>query len=238
MPPKKKKNFFTAPNDSFEIGLNPFQIAVYLYLTRCSNNSDSAFPSFSTIALKSGMGERKAKEVVKELVEMGLIKKQQRWGEKGRQSNVYQVVEPAAEGNNTSPQREGLSAPDALTLVHDMHNPSAPHAQYKELYINNQDKNIKRYIDLPIDDHVFLNIYNAEFKRSLKKEHPKITEEQLQHITYHIELLQEWEITVEEFREQVRDHFETLAKKNNGSILAFIPSFMRRFEIPYTGFDG
>lgn len=110
-----------------------------------------------------------------------------------------------------------------------------PQSKVKER--KEKKKDIKRYIDFPIDDHVFLNIYNSEFRRALKKDHPKITEQQLQHIMHHMESLQEWEITIEEFREQVRDHFETLAKKNNGSILAFIPSFMRRFEIPYTGFD-
>lgn len=113
-----------------------------------------------------------------------------------------------------------------------------PQSKVKESKEKKREEDIKIYIYFPIDAHVFLNIYNSEFRRALKKDHPKITEEQLQHIMHHIELLQEWEITVEEFREQVRDHFETLAKKNNGSILAFIPSFMRRFEIPYTGFDG
>ncbi|WP_238652342.1 helix-turn-helix domain-containing protein [Paenibacillus piscarius] len=107
----------------------------------------------------------------------------------------------------------------------------------KEL-TNEKEKDINRYIDFPIDDHVFLSIYSSEFRRALKKDHPQITEEQLLHIIHHMELLQEWEITAGEFREQVRDHFETLAKKNNGSILAFIPSFMRRFEIPYTGLDN
>ncbi|WP_342439971.1 hypothetical protein NSS79_15185 [Paenibacillus sp. FSL L8-0436] len=104
----------------------------------------------------------------------------------------------------------------------------------KEL-TNEKEKDIKRYIGFPTDDHVFLNIYNSEFRRALNRDHPKITEQQLLHIIHHMQLLLEWEITAEEFRQQVRDHFETLAKKNNGSILAFIPSFMRRFEIPYTG---
>ncbi len=110
-----------------------------------------------------------------------------------------------------------------------------PQSKVKER--KEKKKDIKRYIDFPIDDHVFLNIYNSEFRRAMKKEHPQVTEQQLLHIMHHIESLQEWEVTAEEFREQVRDHFEHLPEGNNGSFLAFIPSFMRRFEIPYTGFD-
>ncbi|WP_052098413.1 hypothetical protein [Paenibacillus stellifer] len=101
---------------------------------------------------------------------------------------------------------------------------------------NEKERDLKDYISLPTDDP-FLKIYEIHFRKSRKKEHPRITEQQLQHIIHNIEMLQEWEITAEDFEEQVRDHFETLAKDNNGSILAFIPSFMRRFEIPYTGFE-
>ncbi|OME02655.1 hypothetical protein BSK54_10375 [Paenibacillus odorifer] len=139
--------------------------------------------------------------------------------------------------SNTSPHTE--SGSDSLDTTRgdslDTRGSDSLDTHIKKEIKEKEDKE-KYYIDLPIDDHVFLKIYNSEFKRALKKEHPKITEQQLLDIIHHMELLQEWEITGEEFKEQVRDHFETLPKKNNGSILAFIPSFMRRFEVPYTGF--
>ncbi|ULO05162.1 replication protein [Paenibacillus sp. 19GGS1-52] len=94
----------------------------------------------------------------------------------------------------------------------------------------------KYYIDLPIDDHVFLTIYNTEFRRTLNKEHPKITEQQLLHIMHNIELLKEFELTEDEFKEGVGEHFKTLPSKNNGNILAFIPTFMRYFEVPSSEF--
>ncbi|MUG43444.1 helix-turn-helix domain-containing protein [Paenibacillus woosongensis] len=91
----RKRNFFTPSNDIFEFGLNPFQLSVYFYLARCANNAkEEAFPSYATIAEKTGMSERKAKNVVKELVSAGFIKKQRRWGERGGQSNVYVVEDP------------------------------------------------------------------------------------------------------------------------------------------------
>ncbi|WP_025693906.1 hypothetical protein [Paenibacillus durus] len=102
----------------------------------------------------------------------------------------------------------------------------------KEL-TNEKEKDIKRYISLPTDDP-FLKIYEIHFRKTLKKNHPKITELQLQHIMRNIELLADYEVTEEEFDEAVKEHLEQLPVKNNGSILAFIKTFMRRFEIPYS----
>jgi DNA-binding MarR family transcriptional regulator len=68
-----EKNYFKAPNDVFEVGLDPYEGMVYLYLTRCANNS-TAFPSFPTIAEHCGMSERTAKSVVKRLEQKNLIR--------------------------------------------------------------------------------------------------------------------------------------------------------------------
>jgi hypothetical protein len=104
----------------------------------------------------------------------------------------------------------------------------------KEL-TNEKEKDIKRYICLPTDDS-FLGIYNAAFRRTLKKDHMKITEHQLLHIMHNIELLREFDITEEEFKKGVAEHFATLPSRNNGNILAFVPTFMRYFEIPSSEF--
>ncbi|MGO4548053.1 helix-turn-helix domain-containing protein [Paenibacillus sp. 2TAB23] len=201
---EKKRNFFTLPNNIFEVGLTPFQLAVYSYISRCGNNSEAAFPSFSKIAEKTNMGERKAKDVVKELVALGLLIKQRRQSEKGNQSNLYKVVGPTerggisepSEGHGRTPQNASGSASDALTLVHDMHKGGAPHAQYKELGINNKkdkenntshshatshflksyDSNIKEEIE---DTIIF---YYAMYRDRLEKNHPKLKHDQLMRI--------------------------------------------------------
>jgi hypothetical protein len=123
----KQTNFFKASNDVFDLGLDPYQLAVYLYLTRCSNNSDSAFPSYSKIAKKCVMSERKAKEVVKDLVSLNLLNRIRRFSEYGNQSNIYKIVIPEGSAPYAPP-----SAQDAQGVMHDVHPGSAQDAHNKE----------------------------------------------------------------------------------------------------------
>ena len=66
------------PNEIYEIGLTASQIAVYAYLSRCSNQGSTAFPSYETIGRKSGTSRATAIRAVKALVEKGLIDKEVR----------------------------------------------------------------------------------------------------------------------------------------------------------------
>lgn len=216
---KKKKNFFMAPNISFEMGLDPYQLAVYLYLTRCSNNAAIAFPAFSTIAEKSGMSERKAKNVVKQLEDMGLLETVRRWGDKGRQSNAYRVIEPK--------DTAMINAHGALTPVHDVHQPSAHGAQYKELMYKEPDYKEKRYIIFPDDDHEFFGIYNSYYKRTFNKDHPKITVDQRDRLCGWIYSL---DIDTEDYEEAVENHFENLPEGNDGKIFAFMQASRRLLD--------
>lgn len=77
--------YFRAPNNVFKVGLNPNEIAVYLYIVRCYNNNEYAFPSFKTIAANCGMSPSSAFRTVKNLEEMKLIRKTRRVYE----SNIY-----------------------------------------------------------------------------------------------------------------------------------------------------
>ncbi|GBF78268.1 helix-turn-helix domain-containing protein [Paenibacillus sp. 598K] len=226
----KRKNFFTGPNAIFEIGLNPYQIAVYLYISRCGNNA-SAFPSFPTIAEKTGMGVRKAKDVVSELVEMGLLERQHRYGEKGRESNLYKVIEPELRGAQSAPSNEEVSASHAPTLVHDMHGGSAPHALYKELSINNIRDKDKRYIALTSDGHPFLHIYDLHYKNKFGKSHPDVSEEQLHDIISRLEHLQDYGVDEDQLHDAVYEHFNTLPESNDGKIFAFLHASFRYFEV-------
>ncbi|WP_409341041.1 helix-turn-helix domain-containing protein [Paenibacillus sp. MBLB4367] len=224
---KKKVSFFMAPNSAFDLGLNTYQLSIYLYLTRCNNNSGAAFPSFPTIAEKSGMGERKAKDVVNELVSMGLLKKQRRWGDKGSESNMYVVIDPSDRGGYS----EQVNAHDALTPMHDMHPPHAPHALYKELLYKEPTDKEKTYIDFPIDAHFFLEIYGFGYWEKFNKNHPPITEEQRDSILSQCRELESIDIDNETFTEAVERHFENLPEKNDGKIFPFLHAWRRHFEI-------
>lgn len=217
----KRGGFFKSPNDIFEIGLNTYQLSVYLYLTRCSNNSATAFPSFKTIAIKCGMSERKAKSVIKELVELRLLKKENRKNNNGgNTSNVYVPIEP----DKSSAQNAQGGERGAQGYVRHAHN--------KEL--GNKEIEKKRediYIDLPIDDHPFLDIYNFHFYEKFNKKHMRVNEEQLNLVMENIYELEGYGIGEEEFTEAVEEHFANLPERNNGNIIAFIYALFRYFEI-------
>jgi hypothetical protein len=99
---------------------------------------------------------------------------------------------------------------------------------YSDTYINETD----RYITLPSDDECpFLNIYKDQFRRYMGKEHMRVTEDQLFTIEEALSKLVALDITEEEFEEAVTDHFKELPSTNNGNILAFLHTCMRRFEV-------
>jgi len=86
------------------------------------------------------------------------------------------------------------------------------------------------YITLPSDDN-FLNLYKCIFFKFKRKQHPKITEEQLWNIKERIEKLKEYGVEADYFEKQTYEHFETLPKTNNGNILAFLTAMRRYFDI-------
>lgn len=212
--------FFKAPNDIFEIGLDPYQIAVYLYLTRCGNNADAAYPAKGTIAEKCGMSVRKVDSVVNELESMGLVRVQRKNGV----ANIYIITDPniLAPSNQTSARHAGVGG-------HIMRGTSAQHAPNKELSYKEPDYKEKRYIDLPIDDE-YLKIYNLYFQRKFNKPHMRVTEEQLQWIYEQLEEVREgYDLKAAEFKEIVERHFRNLPDGNNGNIIAFFYAFQRYF---------
>lgn len=94
---------------------------------------------------------------------------------------------------------------------------------------NNDKTNI--YVNLPIDGHIFLNVYNFYFKKKFGTDHMKVTQENAEYILNCVKILEEdFGITLEEWSEKVESHFISLPESNNGNILAFLKATMRYFE--------
>jgi len=71
------KGYFQVDNDIFDndtLGLSWCAKLVYIYLSRCSNQGATAFPSYKTIANRCGMGKRSAIKAVKILEERRFLK--------------------------------------------------------------------------------------------------------------------------------------------------------------------
>lgn len=94
-----------------------------------------------------------------------------------------------------------------------------------------KDSKERIYIALTSDEHIFIKIYLKHFKRNMKKQHMRVSVEDHQWIMNQIEHLTSYDISEQEWEEQVIDHFNTLHKDNNGNIIAFLHASQRRFEV-------
>ena len=93
--------------------IDTYEFRVLCYLLMLADDEGLCFPSYNTIAEKTGIGETKAKTAIKHLIELGIINKTNRTKEDGSAgSNLYvvcekttlQVVEKSDEGaTNTTP---------------------------------------------------------------------------------------------------------------------------------------
>lgn len=88
-----KVPFFQVPNDIFDIGLGKFELLVYLYLARCANNNEKAYPSLNTIADKTSISRSSVQKAIKGLEEKKLIVKKKHKTEYNQYYNNTYVVE-------------------------------------------------------------------------------------------------------------------------------------------------
>lgn len=69
-----KGNFFSLPNDIFELGLSASAFLVYCYLRRCADRkTHQCYPSYETIGEAVKLCKNTVQKCVRELVDIGLI---------------------------------------------------------------------------------------------------------------------------------------------------------------------
>lgn len=69
-----RRNFFSLPNEIFELGLNAGELSVYCFLRRCENHrSHQCWPSIRTIGQAVRMSENTVRKYIHSLEERGLI---------------------------------------------------------------------------------------------------------------------------------------------------------------------
>ena len=68
------RNYFPLPNEIFQLGLTPGELAVYSFLLKCENRETyQCYPSYRTIGEAVGMSRNTVKKHVDGLVEKQLI---------------------------------------------------------------------------------------------------------------------------------------------------------------------
>ena len=71
---RTQNNYFTMPNEVFQLGLRAGELAVYSYLRRCEDRrTHQCWPSYRTIGSAVGMSENTVRKYVLALEERGLI---------------------------------------------------------------------------------------------------------------------------------------------------------------------
>jgi predicted transcriptional regulator len=68
------RNYFPLPNEIFQLGLTPGELAVYSFLLQCENRETyQCYPSYRTIGQAVGLTRNTVKKYVDSLVDKGLI---------------------------------------------------------------------------------------------------------------------------------------------------------------------
>lgn len=112
---------------------------------------------------------------------------------------------------------------------------NTPYGRTNNTNPNNTKEIIQKvYINLPIDGHIFFNIYGRHFYNKFGKEHMKLTTEQLDEVESKIGALISYDVNATQFEEEVINHFDDLPKSNNGNIIAFLKATSRYFSVDTT----
>ena len=105
-----------------EIGV--YGVAVYMLLARHADARGQCYPSLTKISQRLGLARHTVIQTLETLIAAGLIEKETRTAEHGgKASNIFTLLKIPEEHQET-----GGSAPDALGVVHGMHQASAPDA--------------------------------------------------------------------------------------------------------------
>lgn len=93
--------------------------------------------------------------------------------------------------------------------------------------LNNTDEK-KIYIHQQADDYI--KTYSFLFQKKFNKQHMLITDRQLNYIEWAISEIKQLH-DLSEFTKAVKQHFDNLPKSNNGSIIAFLETSKRHFDV-------
>ena len=117
---KKKldKGYYKVPDAiHLQENMTSNALIVYIYLCRCSDKNNQCFPSYRDIAEKCFMGERTVERAIKQLINNGLIIKENRKTKRGgKSSNLYTVYHPRTD-THTSQRRIPIRQNDVYPSV-------------------------------------------------------------------------------------------------------------------------
>lgn len=104
---RRKRNWFWAENEIFDLGLKAGEISVYLFLCRAADSNGKSWYSHERMAQKAGMSVKQLKRTLKLLAQKGLVEIQSQKAN-GR-ANLYIVRSPSdnATSEPKMPEKDG-----------------------------------------------------------------------------------------------------------------------------------
>lgn len=108
---RTQNNYFTMPNEVFQLGLSAGELAVYSYLRRCEGRrTHQCWPSYRTIGSAVGMSENTVRKYIRQLEEQELLFTEPteimtRAGQK-RNRNLHHTLRPTQEVVNAYYDRQ------------------------------------------------------------------------------------------------------------------------------------
>ena len=108
---RTQNNYFTMPNEVFQLGLSAGELAVYSYLRRCEDRrTHQCWPSYRNIGSAVGMSENTVRKYIRQLEEQELLFTEPteimtRAGQK-RNRNLHHTLRPTQEVVNAYYDRQ------------------------------------------------------------------------------------------------------------------------------------
>ena len=132
--PDGKRTFIKVYRDFFENDQldNCYQKLVYIYLGKFANADQKCFPSVKTLARLTGIGTSKVKSTINELVQKGMIIKENRKRRNGgKNSNLYTLLYNLREKFNTGKDKKKDNGTDNHINIENEKGPDSKPAKAK-----------------------------------------------------------------------------------------------------------
>ena len=202
--------YFQVPNDIFDYGLTPNQLAVYFYLCRCGNHGGTAFPSYHKIAQKCGVCKSTAIKTVNLLTNVGLlVKKLRPLKNENNLTNIYEVSLPSVLNTPPSVRDTPGSVPDTPYKE-----PIYKESSHQELENHNgalsqeQRPAADRIPKISEETKQLVKYYFLHYQHTLGKKHPALKPIQAQRVMREIDKFYiENMVDLDGMVEMVKHHF-------------------------------
>lgn len=173
---KLKGNFTIIPNEYItDENLDCYEYRILCFLCKLSDEENTSYPSYETIARKTNISISKVKRAIEHLIDMEYISKKTRTKNNGgRASNIYTVSEKTCEDNSLAftDIKDSVFETPPCNVSEVQDSISEDHNKYtninKNYFINTKSSSIEDVFEKAEIDNLYGESYK-EFKSAIEK---------------------------------------------------------------------